>query len=283
MQFRLERYLDASRRLDTTGINWDAAGEVPLQRGERAFLQYATEVEDHTIVYLRELLATTAVEDPDVTAFLSCWVYEEHFHGRALERFLQAVDGDETPHRDLPGRLRREGRLRRAAKAVVMPVLSRALPDFPAVHMTWGAVNELTTLTGYQRCIERTDNPVLAELLARIIRDERRHYAFYYQQAKRRLARSPTMQRWTRRLMDRAWSPVGTGVYDLATIRIASDHLFDNPDGRRALAAAQDQIAKLPGMEGWTGLTDKVLGGARPAPAASRRLEPVHLGGEPVR
>ena len=31
--------------------------------------------------------------------------------------------------------------------------LARAWPDFVAVHMTWGAINELTTLTGYRRLI----------------------------------------------------------------------------------------------------------------------------------
>ena len=31
--------------------------------------------------------------------------------------------------------------------------------------MTWGAVNELTTLTGYYALIRRSDHPVLHQLL----------------------------------------------------------------------------------------------------------------------
>ena len=39
-------------------------------------------------------------------------------------------------------------------EAVATAFLARAWPDFVAVHMTWGAINELTTLTGYQRIAE---------------------------------------------------------------------------------------------------------------------------------
>ena len=49
------------------------------------------DVEIHTIIYLRELLATRAVDEPDVATFLACWVYEETFHGLALARFLEAA------------------------------------------------------------------------------------------------------------------------------------------------------------------------------------------------
>jgi hypothetical protein len=49
-------------------------------------------IESDTIIYLRSLLATCAVDDPDVATFLACWVYEETFHGLALQRFLAATD-----------------------------------------------------------------------------------------------------------------------------------------------------------------------------------------------
>jgi hypothetical protein len=46
------------------------------------------DIETHTSIYLRDLLATPAAYEPDVTAFLSCWVYEELWHGEAFSRFL---------------------------------------------------------------------------------------------------------------------------------------------------------------------------------------------------
>ena len=52
--------------------------------------------------------------------------------------------------------------------------------------MTWGAINELTTLTGYYQLIRRSSHPVLHQMLRRVIQDERRHFAFYRAQAKAR-------------------------------------------------------------------------------------------------
>lgn len=67
---------------------------------------------------------------------------------------------------------------------------SAFVKDFPALHMAWGAVNEFSTLTGYHRLIAKTEHPVMIDLLQRIIKDERRHYAFYRNQAIIRLTRS---------------------------------------------------------------------------------------------
>lgn len=262
MTFDIQRYLNNSRRLDTSDIDWDDVPNHPLSRGERAFLQYAMDVEDHTIVYLKELLATDVVRDPDVTAFLSCWAYEEHFHGLALERFLAAYEGADAPQRDMDARLAREGRFRRAAKRIAMPLIGRLSPDFAATHMTWGAVNELTTLTGYEQIIRKSQHPILKDLLGRIVKDERRHFAFYLNQAAERLGADTRNQRLTRRLMERAWSPVGTTVYDPIKIDEVSLYAFGDAEGRAAIEAANATIAKLPGMDGWTKLQDDVAAGA---------------------
>ena len=62
------------------------------------------------------------------------------------------------------------------------------MEDFVALHMTWGAANELSTLTSYHRLIAKTEHPELVNLLNAIIKDERRHFAFYRTQARLRLA-----------------------------------------------------------------------------------------------
>jgi hypothetical protein len=59
------------------------------------------DIESHTIIYLRALLATRAIDDPAVAAFLARWPYEETFHGIALARFLEAP-GQPVPPRALP-------------------------------------------------------------------------------------------------------------------------------------------------------------------------------------
>jgi hypothetical protein len=153
--------------------------------------------------------------------------------------------------------------------------VARAWPEFVAVHMSWGAINELTTLTGYRRLAALAGHPVLAELLGRIMRDESRHFRFYFAEAERRLARSPRAARITRALVDRFWAPVGSGVQPAAETRFLADYLLSGPDGRAAARRVDATIRRLPGFadvrlhEAWI---DGATPGARP-PLGGSRLE----------
>jgi hypothetical protein len=44
---------------------------------------------------------------------------------------------------------------------------SMATRDFAAIHMMWGAVNEVTTLTGYHALIRRSTTPSCTSSSAR--------------------------------------------------------------------------------------------------------------------
>jgi rubrerythrin len=182
------------------------------------------DIESHTIIYLRSLLATRAVDDPEVATFLACWVYEETFHGLALARFLEAA-GSPIGERPRP---RGQEPLAKRIEAAATALVSKAWPDFCAVHMTWGAINELTTLTGYRRLLARSAHPVLTDLLERIILDESRHFFFYYRQAEMRL-QGRGVARIARRLVDRFWAPVGRGVQPDEQLRFLATHLFAGP------------------------------------------------------
>jgi rubrerythrin len=201
--FDLDRYLRASKKVDLTGLRWDRIRDVPLSVGEARTLAYMMDIETHTVIFLRDLLATRAAFEPDVTAFLSCWVYEELWHGEAFSRFLGEAGYRLGPQREqvlvdspYPTRMARNVWIRRklGSKGYLSHVATLAagavVKDFVALHMTWGALNELTTLTAYHRLIAKTEHPVLVELLDRIIKDERRHFAFYRSQARMRLGRS---------------------------------------------------------------------------------------------
>src|SRR5215831_8083469 len=100
--FDIDAYLSRSGALDLTGIDWEDVPRHPVPAEVIRTLKYMQDIESHTIVYLRSLLATRAIDDPDVARFLACWVYEESFHGLALERFLAAaghpVGPRPTPH-----------------------------------------------------------------------------------------------------------------------------------------------------------------------------------------
>ena len=79
--FDLDRYLRASKRVDLSSVDWERIGDEPLPPEQARCLAYMMDIESHTVIFLRDLLATRAAFDPDVSAFLSCWVYEELWHG----------------------------------------------------------------------------------------------------------------------------------------------------------------------------------------------------------
>jgi rubrerythrin len=246
--FDLSKYLRASRRLDLDGIDFDSVPRHPLSRAEVRTLTYMMDIETHTVIYLRDLLNTPASYDPEVTAFLSLWVYEEFWHGEALGRFLQAAGERFSPER--PGVVRRASGAKGLLSPIGMMVAARALKDFVAVHMTWGAMNELSTLKGYHRVVAKTQHPILVELLGRIIKDERRHYAFYYNQARLRLDSNPRAQRLVRWALDRLWTPVGTGVRPQEETDFVVLNLFGDEPGRVAVRDMEGELSKLPGLGG---------------------------------
>ena len=199
------------------------------------------DIEAHTIVYLRTVLSTRAMDDPEVATFLACWFYEETFHARALARFLAAAGHPVAP--------RRRSRLTFAQWLEVRAttVVARTWHDFVGVHMTWGAINELTTLMGYQRLSAVAAHPVLSELLGRIMRDEAKHFSFYFRQAERWLAR-PAAARVARFLVDHFWAPVGSGVQPAEETRFLARYLMSGEEGRSAARRVDDVIRSLPGF-----------------------------------
>jgi hypothetical protein len=241
--FDLEAYVDRSGALDMSTLAWADVPRHPLPPEAIRALHYMQDIESHTIIYLRALLATRAIADPEVATFLACWVHEETFHGLALARFLAAAGHPVGPRPSPRGRESLSQRLEARATAWV----SRAWPDFCAVHMTWGAINELTALTGYRRLSALAGHPVLSELLERIVRDESRHFFFYYRQAELRLQR-PGVARVARLLVDRFWAPVGSGVQPRPELCFLADYLFGGEEGRAAARKVDDTIRRLPGF-----------------------------------
>jgi rubrerythrin len=274
--FDLDKYLRASNRVDLSAVEWDRVGQHPVALDEARCLTYMMDIETHTVVFLRDLLATRASFDPEVTAFLSCWVYEELWHGEAFSRFLgeagyrvppsyERVEGDDP----FPTRFDRNQWIRQkfGTKGYVShlgTLLGSALfRDFVAVHMTWGAVNELSTLTAYHRIIAKTEHPVLIQLLQAIIKDERRHFAFYRAQARMRLGGSRQARTITRWALEHLWSPVGTGVRPQRETDFVIHSLFGDSDGLVAVKEMEHTLGELPGLERSTFLSDALEGAAR--------------------
>jgi hypothetical protein len=136
---------------------------------------------------------------------------------------------------------------------------SLAMRDFVALHMTWGAINELTTLTAYHQLIRRSRHPVLHQMLRRIIQDERRHFAFYRAQAKARLDGNRRAGQIVRFGLKAFWTPVGAGVKSEEEVDALGLYLFgDSPEGREGAREIDRTIAQLPGLEGLTLIEDAV-------------------------
>jgi rubrerythrin len=258
--FDLNRFLRNSKRVDLGHIEWSSIRDYELTDQEARVLTYMMDIESHTIIFLRDLLATTACLEPDVTAFLSCWAYEEYWHGEAFSRFLgeagRLLPPDmETVNTDsrYPSRMGRVTWIRGGLGAQWLPYIVKAsaamaVRDFSAVHMAWGAVNELSTLTAYGLLASRTENRVLAQLLRAIIKDERRHYAFYRAQAELRLRRSRRAQAVTRFALRHLWKPVGTGVRPQQEVDNVVVFVFDDEAGRSAIVEMDHKVQSLPGL-----------------------------------
>lgn len=241
--FNLDLYLRRAGALDLAAIDWAEVPRHPLPPEAIRTMRFMQDIESHTIVYLRSLLATRAINEPDVAAFLACWVNEETFHGIAIERFLAAAGHPIGPRPTPHGHENPAQWLEARGTALV----SRLWGDFCAVHMTWGAINELTTLMGYRRLATLTSHPVLGEMLERIQTDESRHFFFYYRQAEMRLQR-PLVARVARWLVDRFWGPVGSGVQPRQELLFMAKYLFADAEGVAAIRKVDETIRRLPGF-----------------------------------
>jgi rubrerythrin len=249
--FDLEKYLNISRRLDVEDIDWADVPNHPLSDEEVRVLQYFIDIETYTIIYLKELLSTPAALDTNITAFLGCWNYEEYFHGHNLERFLKAAG---VAARKDNGMVKKDENFLNKIWLLAMTAASKVLDwRFICVHMSWGALNELSTLMAYQQIIEKTRHPILQELCRRIIKDERRHFSFYYNQAKMRL-QDNFSRALTRRIMDKYWSVVGSGQKPDEDVNFIARYLFGDESGRRAAEEMDRMMGALPGFEGFDGV-----------------------------
>jgi hypothetical protein len=79
------------------------------------------------------------------------------------------------------------------------------------------------------------------------VRDESRHFFFYYRQALLRL-QNRRAARIARILVDRFWAPVGSGVQPTSETRFLAAYLFDGDDGRVAARRVDEHIRRLPGF-----------------------------------
>lgn len=240
--------MERSGRLDLSDIDFSAFEGRPLDDESLRCLRYMHDIEGHTMCYLRDVLATRAHKDPEITAFLACWAYEEHWHGEAIARVLDA-HGEPSGWTRLEA-LRRRLPKRDGTRPLLFSVASALSQHFPALLMAWGAVNEWSTQAAYGRLSIKARHPALSEMLRRIMKQEGRHIDFYAYQARRQLESSGRARRLTRLALRRFWTPVGAGVMPASEVRFLSTYLFGGDDGLAAARRIDRQVDRLPGLHG---------------------------------
>jgi hypothetical protein len=249
--FDIERYLTHSKKVDVSDLDLSQAADYPLSEDEVRCLAYMMDIEGHTIVYLKGILNSCAISDPDTSAFLSCWAYEEFFHSRTLRQFLEASGVAVAP--DRRAEVQRNVSWREWFEGLGASLICQMSRHFHAVYLTWGAISELTTLEGYGLLADRTKNPLLAEILRRLAKDERRHFSFYYNKARATLV-PRNAQRLTRFVLQKFWMPVGEGVKPDSEVEWIGRYIVGDATGAGVAVRIDSTIGKLPGMAWFQGM-----------------------------
>jgi rubrerythrin len=243
--FDLERYLRNSRKVDISDVDMGRAAEYPLTQDEIHALTYMMDIESHTVVYLRAILNTCAIEDSDTTAFLNCWAYEEFFHGRTIGQFLSACGIQFGDNRI--AEIQKQAAFSEWLKEMSASLICQMSRHFHAAYLTYGAISELSTLEGYGVLASRTRNPILAEILRCLAKDERRHFSFYYNKAKIKL-QPRNAQLLTTFIIKQFWLPVGGGVKPDAEVNWILRYILNGSEGEAVARRIDAMIAKLPGL-----------------------------------
>ena len=249
MAFDLDKFAEASLPLQYEDLDLDVFDEQPLDLQTLRSLRYMCDVEHHTSCYLRDLLVTPSHREEAAGGFMTMWNREEYWHGEALSEVLNrhgiVIDYDEIKAKRL-----KLGWYNSLASLKQSSLSNLVGKDFVAVHMAWGAANELSAVAAYRRMAAQTDHPILSPLLRRIAQQETRHVAFYTTQAREHLESSPRAQKLTRLALSKVWRPVGSGVMAESEVRHVMGHLFRGVP--EELDKLDSRVQKLPGLEGLT-------------------------------
>jgi rubrerythrin len=249
MKSDIDRYISVSAKIDTSDIDWNQAKEAGLTDDEKFVLTYFSDIESQTIRYLRTLLQMKISFKPSVAAFLTTWSYEEFFHGYELARLLAACGS--PLEEDRVESVSRRARINEWLEAAFAPLLSRIFSNqFPAVYLSFGAIQEMTTLRGYEHLKQYTRNPVLRTLCDRIAKQERRHFAWYFNHARDLLMESRGARVLARKLLELNWVPVGAGVKSPDEVKRLFSILFPLESARKLVREIDAKMGCLPGLEG---------------------------------
>ena len=241
-------------------IRWEDVKKYPLNPKFIPVLKYMRDIESLTDIYHEQLRVTPTGKNPVIKRFMERWGEEEIIHAELLNRFLEEAgvpsndDWMEQNKREVPRGYNVSSRL--------ISLLTNCVgKNFTATHMTYGAINEISTLQGYRRLVKIAEHPVLAQILTAIMREESVHAQFYWSVARLELARSKFSRKIARFVIGKFWNPVGYGArpenetnYTIATI-------FSSEEGLEVVRKNICQRAQqLPGFNGLDAVSRRLAG-----------------------
>jgi rubrerythrin len=270
----LEQHLSASQKIQTDDLDWALAAKVGLTEDERNTLRFFADVEGQTVHYFLEVAQLQAARDPEILTFLTMWNYEEYFHGHALTKMLEVCGDSKIAACERAAAVRSNARFKAKIEDLIQRMMAKIVPQaFVSLWMTWGALQEAVTCKGYEALERTTKNPVLSELARRIAKQERRHFAYYYAQAREHLSRSTFSQRFTRFIVKKFFSLVGSGVKTPAQMAYMLDRLFPGPLLRDMTSYVDHKVSALPGLSGLTVVHEYSVGCTRLLPEVSGEVK----------
>jgi rubrerythrin len=247
----IAQHVAVSQRVDIEDLDWGLARAVGLTAQEVESLKFFADIESQTVYYFLEVAKLQVARDPELLTFLTMWNYEEYFHSHAITRLMQECGVQVETALDRSVRIRAGARLKAKLEDIVQTLMAKLMPKrFVALWMFWGAIQECLTTQAYEEIIRNTRNPVLAELFRRIAKQERRHFAYYFSQARDRLVDNPRNQRFCRYIVQKFYAPVGSGVKDEAQSAALVAGLFPGKRIYEVMSYIERRMAQLPGMTG---------------------------------
>jgi rubrerythrin len=247
----IAQHIAVSKKVDFEDLDWALARKHGLTAEEVESLGYFADVESQTVYYFLEVAKLSVAKKPEFLTFLTMWNYEEYFHSHALTRLLEECGAAPPTAADRSHSLRKGARVKAKLEDMFQSTLAALAPQtFVALWMTWGATQELLTTQAYEQIASTTANPVAEELCRRIAKQERRHFAYYYNAAREKLEGRPFAQRVVRTIVEKAWSPVGNGVKTPKDAALGAQKLFPGPRFAEVLGVIDKRIGALPGMAG---------------------------------
>jgi rubrerythrin len=247
----IAQHIAVSCRVDVEDLDWELCRKIGLTPQEVESLQFFADIESQTVYYFLEVAKLQVARDPELLTFLTMWNYEEYFHSHAITRLMTECGVKVDNAQERSTKIRANARFKAKFEDFGQSMMAKFVPKrFVSLWMFWGALQECLTTQAYEEIIRTTPNPVLAEMFRRIAKQERRHFAYYFNQARERLTDNKRNQKFCRYILNKFYAPVGGGVKTEAEAARLVAQLFPGDRIFEVMSYIERRMAQLPGMDG---------------------------------